>query len=130
MILSILTAMNYKLQKNPILNALRDVILQERGKQNLTQAEFARRCGLSRNYIVLLESGLRMPRLDSVFMLACGFDISVVHFFELLMLKLIENNLKKPANLAADHHSKVRWNSIEFAVNNSQKKELSNNSKH
>lgn len=52
-------------------------IKELRVKQNLTQKEFAEKCGLHKNYIGMVERGERNPSLKNISIMAHGLNISL-----------------------------------------------------
>ena len=55
-----------------------------RESAKVSQEELAHRAGLSRNYVSLLERGLRNPTLNSMAMLARALGLSLVEFIRVL----------------------------------------------
>ena len=60
-----------------ILNLFGQRIKELRTKKNLTQEQFAKECGLHKNYIGMLERGERNPSLINIEIIAKGLDISI-----------------------------------------------------
>lgn len=60
-----------------ILNLFGARIKQLRQNLNLTQEQFAQKCGLHKNYIGMIERGERNPSLINIEILAKGLDISI-----------------------------------------------------
>ena len=54
----------------------------------MTQCEFSRKCGFSRQYISLVESGKRVPTLDFAFNIAESLGISAEDFIQMLVEKV------------------------------------------
>ena len=48
-----------------------------RKAKKLTQAEFAKKCGLHKNYIGMIERGERNPSLINIEIIAKAFEMSV-----------------------------------------------------
>ena len=48
-----------------------------RQEQGLTQEQFAKNCGLHKNYIGMVERGERNPSLINIDIIANGLDISI-----------------------------------------------------
>lgn len=70
---------------------LKDVLIAHRQKMNLSQREFARRCGLSNSLISILEMGTNSqtgkkpkPDIETYKKLASGMGITVQSLFEIL----------------------------------------------
>jgi len=57
--------------------------------KDLSQKEFSRKSGLSRQYISLIECGRRMPSLDLIFNIADGFEINIKDFMPALIEKIL-----------------------------------------
>lgn len=60
-----------------ILNLFGARIKQLRQNLNLTQEQFAQKCGLHKNYIGMIERGERNPSLINIDVLAKGLEISI-----------------------------------------------------
>lgn len=60
-----------------ILNLFGARIKQLRQNLNLTQEQFAQKCGLHKNYIGMIERGERNPSLINIEVLANGLEISI-----------------------------------------------------
>ncbi len=60
-----------------ILNLFGARIKQLRQNLNLTQEQFAQKCGLHKNYIGMIERGERNPSLINIEILAKGLEISI-----------------------------------------------------
>jgi len=67
-----------------------DVLTMLRKKSGLSQQQLAMRCGIHRTFVSMLERGMRLPSLQSFFILAHGLDIEPN---ELLTLVLQFNRL-------------------------------------
>jgi len=52
------------------------VIARHRGNADVTQEKLAEIAGLERGYISLIERGLRMPTVDTIFRLCRGLKVS------------------------------------------------------
>lgn len=70
---------------------LRSFIIQHRTEHKLSQRQFAERCGLSNGYISMLESGKNpktsepiVPKLDALFRIASGANISIDELLEMI----------------------------------------------
>lgn len=48
-----------------------------RTEKNLTQEQFAQKCGLHKNYIGMVERGERNPSLINIEIIAKGLEISI-----------------------------------------------------
>jgi putative transcriptional regulator len=84
-ILSKLSVMMGDLPNIAILkNAFRHILLEERNRQGLTQIELAKKSGLTRQCISLMESGQASPTVLSLLRVARGLDMPAANF----MLKL------------------------------------------
>jgi len=56
-------------------------VLQElRRERGLTQEELAFRCGLDRTYVSLLERGLRVPTITTLFRLSAVLEVKAEDF--------------------------------------------------
>lgn len=60
-----------------ILNLFGARIKQLRQNLNLTQEQYAQKCGLHKNYIGMIERGERNPSLINIDVLAKGLEISI-----------------------------------------------------
>jgi len=56
-----------------------------RNSKNMTQNAFSKKCGFSRQYVSLVESGQRMPSLDFALNMASVFDFNIKDFMILLI---------------------------------------------
>ncbi|MDR2555963.1 MAG: helix-turn-helix domain-containing protein [Fibromonadaceae bacterium] len=88
--------------------AFRHFLCEERKKRGTTQFELARKSGLTRQCISLLESGRRVPTFFSLFHLAEGFDMPLSKFMFLLINKVEYYECHEKLLLAADS-KKTRW---------------------
>jgi len=88
--------------------AFRHLLCEERKKRGATQFELARKSGLTRQCISLLESGRRVPTFFSLFNLAKGFDMPLSKFMALLINKVEYYERCENSLLAADS-KKIRW---------------------
>ncbi|MFN4145026.1 MAG: helix-turn-helix domain-containing protein [Runella sp.] len=52
-----------------------------RKKKNLTQEQFAQKCGLHKNYIGMVERGERNPSLLNIQAVANGLEIDILELF-------------------------------------------------
>jgi len=91
-----------------LTKAFRHVLCEERKKRGTTQFELARKSGLTRQCISLLESGHRVPTFPSLFSLARGFDITFQKFMSLLLNKVEYYEHHERLPMAADG-KKPRW---------------------
>lgn len=66
------------------------VLARLRHDSGLSQERLAEMAGLERGYISLIERGLRMPTVDTVFRLSRGMKTAPSHF-----VVLVEEELKK-----------------------------------
>ena len=62
---------------NSILNLFGQRLKELRTKKNFTQAQFAKECGLHKNYIGMVERGERNPSLINIEIIAKGLEISI-----------------------------------------------------
>jgi len=62
---------------NLILDSFGQRVKELRIKKNLTQEQFAERCGLHKNYIGMVERGERNPSLINIEIIAKGLKISI-----------------------------------------------------
>jgi transcriptional regulator with XRE-family HTH domain len=69
------------------------LLRRRREKANLSQEALADRAGLHRNYIGLLERGLRTPSIDVLRKLAMGLETSMVS-----LVRDLEKRLHQPGN--------------------------------
>ncbi|MBX2976816.1 MAG: helix-turn-helix transcriptional regulator [Ignavibacteriaceae bacterium] len=60
-----------------ILNKFGKRLKELRTQQGLTQEQFARKCGLHKNYIGMVERGERNPSLINIEIIAKGLGISI-----------------------------------------------------
>jgi len=88
--------------------AFRHFLCEERKKRGATQFELAKKSGLTRQCISLLESGRRVPTFFSLFHLARGFDMPLSKFMFLLINKVEYYECRENSLLAADS-KKGRW---------------------
>ncbi|MCL1967403.1 MAG: helix-turn-helix domain-containing protein [Fibromonadales bacterium] len=88
--------------------AFRHLLCEERKKRGETQFELAKKSGLTRQCISLLESGRRIPTFFSLFHLAKGFDMPLSKFMGLLINKVEYYECREKLLLAADS-KKTRW---------------------
>lgn len=63
--------------KNTILSIFGQRLRTLRIEKNLTQEQFALKCGLHKNYIGMVERGERNPSLINIDVIAKGLDISM-----------------------------------------------------
>jgi transcriptional regulator with XRE-family HTH domain len=68
-------------------NAFRQILLEERSRHGLTQIELAKKSGLTRQCISLMESGQGSPTIFSLLRLAKGLGMSITDFMSLLASK-------------------------------------------
>lgn len=62
---------------NSILDKFGLRIKELRTEKNLTQEQFAKECGLHKNYIGMVERGERNPSLINIDIIAKGLEISI-----------------------------------------------------
>ncbi len=62
---------------NLILEQFGQRLKELRIKENLTQEQFAKECGLHKNYIGMVERGERNPSLINIEIIAKGLKISI-----------------------------------------------------
>ncbi len=62
---------------NLILDSFGQRVKELRINKNLTQEQFAERCGLHKNYIGMVERGERNPSLINIEIIAKGLKISI-----------------------------------------------------
>jgi len=91
-----------------LAKAFRHLLCEERKKRGATQFELARKSGLTRQCISLLESGRRVPTFLSLFNLAKGFDMPVSKLMSLLTNKVEYYECRENLLLLADS-KKSRW---------------------
>ena len=60
-----------------ILNLFGARIKQLRQNLNLTQEQFAQKCGLHKNYIGMIERGERNPSLINIEVIAKGLELTI-----------------------------------------------------
>ncbi|MDR3000679.1 MAG: helix-turn-helix domain-containing protein [Fibromonadaceae bacterium] len=80
---------NYCHLRKSIEQALRFVLPCQRSIKKMSQHEFSKKCGFSRQYISLVESGKRIPKLEFILCFASGFDMSLQDFTHLLVERVI-----------------------------------------
>ena len=68
-----------------------NVLIQLRKNAGMTQQKLAEACELDRTYISMLERGLRMPTLQTIFDLSCALGIRASDIVELVVLDLNAN---------------------------------------
>jgi transcriptional regulator with XRE-family HTH domain len=91
-----------------LIQAFRHLLCEERERHGLTQFELAKKSGLSRQCISLLESGQRIPTLFSLLGLARGFNVPLIKLLSSFMNKLEFYEQHEQTALAADS-KKARW---------------------
>ncbi|PIV16413.1 MAG: XRE family transcriptional regulator [Flavobacteriales bacterium CG03_land_8_20_14_0_80_35_15] len=62
---------------NSILENFGQQLKKLRNEKNLTQEQFAKKCGLHKNYIGMVERGERNPSLINIELIAKGLEISI-----------------------------------------------------
>ncbi|OIP01484.1 MAG: transcriptional regulator [Bacteroidetes bacterium CG2_30_33_31] len=62
---------------NSILENFGQQLKKLRIEKNLTQEQFAKKCGLHKNYIGMVERGERNPSLINIELIAKGLEISI-----------------------------------------------------
>lgn len=62
---------------NSILQKFGQQLKKLRVEKNLTQEQFAKKCGLHKNYIGMVERGVRNPSLINIEVIAKGLEISI-----------------------------------------------------
>lgn len=81
---------------------LGNVIVMARKKIGLTQEDFAKKCGLSQNYISHIENNKREPNLKTIKQIGMELNIPVpILFFLALDESDIPNNKKEAFNIIA-----------------------------
>jgi transcriptional regulator with XRE-family HTH domain len=70
------------------VQAIRFVLNDQRGIRNLSKHRFSIKCGFSKQYVSLIESGRRVPRLEFLFGFAYGLDMSIKDFMLLITDKI------------------------------------------
>jgi transcriptional regulator with XRE-family HTH domain len=68
-------------------NAFRHTLLEERNKHGLTQIELAKKSGLTRQCISLMESGQGSPTIFSLLRVAKALDMSITDFMYIIAKK-------------------------------------------
>ena len=63
-------------------NLLARRLREEREKQHISQIDLALKAQLSQNIVALIETGKRVPNINTVFKIADALDISPVLFFD------------------------------------------------
>ena len=63
-------------------NLLAKRLREEREKQHISQIDLALKAQLSQNIVALIETGKRVPNINTVFKIADALDISPVLFFD------------------------------------------------
>jgi len=89
-------------------NAFRHLLCEERKKRGETQFELARKSGLTRQCISLLESGRRVPTFFSLSHLAEGFEMPLSKFMFMLINKVEYYECHESSLIAADS-KKTKW---------------------
>jgi len=77
-----------KKARNPIIKAFQFLLSDQRSNKNMTQNAFSKKCGFSRQYVSLVESGQRMPSLYFALNMAHVFEINVKDFMNQLVDKI------------------------------------------
>jgi len=62
---------------NSILENFGQQLKKLRIEKNLTQEQFAKKCGLHKNYIGMVERGERNPSLINIEIIAKGLELSI-----------------------------------------------------
>jgi len=62
---------------NSILENFGQQLKKLRNEKNLTQEQFAKKCGLHKKYIGMVERGERNPSLINIELIAKGLEISI-----------------------------------------------------
>ena len=62
---------------NSILENFGQQLKKLRNEKNLTQEQFAKKCGLHKNYIGMVERGERNPSLINIEIIAKGLELSI-----------------------------------------------------
>ncbi|MDR3001408.1 MAG: helix-turn-helix domain-containing protein [Fibromonadaceae bacterium] len=75
--------------RKPIEQAFQFVLPCQRSIKKMSQRKFSEKCGLSRQYISLVEKGKRTPKFEFIFCFADGFDMGFQDFMRLLVEKVI-----------------------------------------
>ncbi|MCL2260959.1 MAG: helix-turn-helix transcriptional regulator [Fibromonadales bacterium] len=71
--------------RKPIQQAFQYLLANQRGSKNMSQNAFSKKCGFTRQYISLVESGKRMPSFDFAINMAEVFGINTKEFILLLL---------------------------------------------
>ena len=84
-----------KYLRSTVTKALQFVLSSQRGCRKMSQYQLSRKCGISRQYLSMVESGKRIPTLSFTLNMARGFDMNIEDFMGLLVEKVSDYN-KKP----------------------------------
>lgn len=83
-------------KKAKILENLKAYIKKMRKIKGLTGVNLSLACGLSRNYIAMLESGkLGIPKMEYLIAIANALEIPIEELFEIVGFKLKSKGIKK-----------------------------------
>jgi len=74
--------------RKPIKQAFQYLLANQRNSKNMSQNAFSKKCGFTRQYISLVESGKRMPSFDFAINMAEVFEIDTKDFLLLLIDKI------------------------------------------
>jgi len=74
--------------RKPIQQAFQYLLAKHRKSKNMSQNAFSKKCGFTRQYISLVESGKRMPSFDFAINMAEVFEIEAKDFILLLFDKI------------------------------------------
>jgi transcriptional regulator with XRE-family HTH domain len=75
--------------RKSIIQAFQFWLISYRNSRNMSQDEFSRKCGFSRQYISLVESGKRTPSIDFLFNISESFGIDVEELMHTLVEKVL-----------------------------------------
>jgi len=75
--------------RKSITQAFQFLLISQRNSRNLSQYELSKRCGFSRQYISLVESGKKTPSLSFTLSFAEGFDMRAEDFILMLIEKVL-----------------------------------------
>jgi len=70
------------------MKAFQYLLVNQRTSKNMSQNAFSKKCGFTRQYISLVESGKRMPSFDFALNMALIFEISIKDFMHMLVDKI------------------------------------------
>lgn len=74
--------------RKSIKHAFQFLLCKQRHLRNLSQYQLSRKCGLSRQYLSLIEAGKRVPAFEFIYCFAYGLDMNIEDFLHMLVEKV------------------------------------------